>query len=107
MNGYSLAQKRDEVLAYVAHKHGCSIADLKGPRGKQALANARHEAMWMLRKLGMSYPRIGAILGGRDHSTIVHGVMKHAERTHKDLRPAGEAANQVLRDLEERLERSK
>jgi chromosomal replication initiator protein len=33
--------------------------------------------MYLLRaENGLSYPRIGRVLGGRDHSTIRHGVTK-------------------------------
>ena len=32
--------------------------------------------MWLLRQAGYSYPEIGLLLGGRDHTTIMHGVAK-------------------------------
>lgn len=80
MNAYETAIKRREWIAYVCHKHGVTQEMLIGKRRTKPIVLARHEAMWGLRKLGLSYPRIGALLGGRDHSTVIHGVRKHAER---------------------------
>lgn len=39
-----------------------------------ALIEARAFVVWCLRSLGrpMSYPKIGAVLGGRDHTTIMN-----------------------------------
>lgn len=40
---------------------------------------ARFAVMAALRKRNYSYPKIGAYLGGRDHSTAVHGVRRAGE----------------------------
>lgn len=51
-----------------------SLRELKGPFRSQALADARSLVVWALRALGpgMSYPAIGLLLGGRDHSTVMN-----------------------------------
>lgn len=38
---------------------------------------ARQVAMYLLKKeLGLTYVEIGNLLGGRDHTTVMHGVDK-------------------------------
>jgi chromosomal replication initiator protein len=61
----------------VASKFNVSIGDLLGKRRTQNIALARHVAMYLCRKLtGRSYPEIGAVFGGRDHSTAIHACKK-------------------------------
>jgi chromosomal replication initiator protein len=41
------------------------------------LVRARQVAMYILKKdLGLTFVEIGNILGGRDHTTVMHGVEK-------------------------------
>lgn len=70
-----------EIAAQVAAKHGLTVSDLKGPRQLRGIAHPRQEAMWrMRRELNKSLPMIGAFLGDRDHTTVLHGVRAHAKR---------------------------
>ena len=49
------------------------------------IAEARHVAMYMMRHYGgMSFPTIGEYLGGRDHSTVVHGCQAVEKRCRDD-----------------------
>lgn len=42
---------------------------------------ARHAACWVLRQMfGLSWPQIGAMMGGRDHSTVIHGAAQAEAR---------------------------
>lgn len=51
----------------------------------QNIANARHIAMFLCRDLiDLSYPRIGEIYGGRDHSTVIHAYEKVSAQLKKD-----------------------
>lgn len=69
------------IIAEVADAHDVLIADLLSPRRAVRLVHARHEAMWRLRnETTMSLPMIGKRLGGRDHTTVLHGIRKHEER---------------------------
>lgn len=69
------------ILAAVAFKHGVSVNDLKAKRRDKIAARARHEAMWRVKKKTLfSFPKIGRVFGGRDHTTVLHGVRKHEER---------------------------
>jgi chromosomal replication initiator protein len=63
------------VLAATAESFGLSISDLEGPRRHQPLARARQIAMYIVREMtDLSLPKIGAIFGGRDHTTVLHGI---------------------------------
>lgn len=60
---------------------GYSVAALTGPSRSAPLAKARQELMWLLRQQERwSLPQIGRFLGGRDHTTIIHGVRQHQRR---------------------------
>ena len=57
----------------------------------QNITTARHIAMYLCRELiDLSYPRIGEIYGGRDHSTVIHAYDKINAQRKKD--PAIEKA---------------
>jgi chromosomal replication initiator protein len=63
------------VLAATAEAFGLTIADLEGPRRHQPLARARQIAMYIVREMtDLSLPKIGVIFGGRDHTTVLHGI---------------------------------
>jgi chromosomal replication initiator protein len=67
----------DGVVRIVALHFNLTPEELTGRGRSQPVAHARHVAMYLLRaENGLSYPRIGRVLGGRDHSTIRHGVTK-------------------------------
>jgi hypothetical protein len=75
-------------LEAVAKRHGLKVPDLKGPCRRREYVLARQEAMWIGHvRLGMSYPDIGRRLGGKDHTTVLHGVKKHAKRHGLPMRP--------------------
>ena len=65
----------------VALKHGLKLSDLTGPARGRAIAHPRQEAMWLLKQQDRwSLLQIGQFLGGRDHTTVIHGIRKHEER---------------------------
>jgi chromosomal replication initiation ATPase DnaA len=69
------------VASEVAAQSGFSVAELRGPGRTKELAAARQALMWRLRQLPfVSTPMIGRYLGGRDHTTILHGCIRHEER---------------------------
>lgn len=67
-----------DVAAFVAHQHGLTVAQLYSQRRTRAYARPRQVAMYCIRQVcpHMSYPGIGLLIGGRDHTTILHGVRK-------------------------------
>lgn len=66
-----------EILEVVARFYGLEVADLEGDRRTKAIALPRHVAMYLLREeTGLSLPKIGQKLGGRDHTTVLYGYEK-------------------------------
>lgn len=61
------------------------------------LVRARHLAAWLMRQhAGMSFPAIGAALGGRDHTSAMHAVAK-AENMPDEVRAEATAELQRRR----------
>ena len=57
--------------------------ELVSCRRLKKLSDARHVAMYLAGTLtGCSYPKIGAHMGGRDHTTIMHGMRKIEKIVH-------------------------
>jgi chromosomal replication initiator protein len=73
-------QKRvgtDEVLAAVAEYYRISAADLQGKQRDKHIVVPRQVAMYLMRQeTEASLLEIGQALGGRDHSTVLHGCEK-------------------------------
>lgn len=67
-----------DVIQYVAAAHGRTFADMCSERRTRAFARPRQIAMYCVRHLcpHISTPEIGRRLGGRDHTTVLHGVRK-------------------------------
>jgi chromosomal replication initiator protein len=86
------------VIEIVAEYYKLTSADLMGRSRTAPVAFARHIAMYLLREEnGLSLPAIGDQLGGRDHTTVRHGV----EKVTLDL----EQQEQLRRDISTLRER--
>ena len=69
------------IMAEVAEKWGLTAAEMIGVDRKPRFAHARQEAMYRLRSdTQRSMCHIGRMLGGRDHSSVDHGIRAHADR---------------------------
>jgi chromosomal replication initiator protein len=67
----------DDVIKCVCDFYGVKSTQLKGPKRDAGLVKARQITMYLLKdQLGLTYVEIGNLLGGRDHTTIMHGVEK-------------------------------
>jgi chromosomal replication initiator protein len=67
----------DAIQTRVAEHYGLSVADLVGPGRARAVARPRQMAMYLSKTLTeRSLPEIGRSLGGRDHTTVMHGVRR-------------------------------
>jgi chromosomal replication initiator protein len=67
----------DDVITAVCEHFNVKPTQLKGPKRDAALVAARQIAMYILKEeLGLTLVEIGNILGGRDHTTVMHGVEK-------------------------------
>ena len=77
----SIARKMHEIIRETAAKHNISTEHLLGHNRRRGVAWARFEIMWRARhELGAPYQLIGHVLGGRDHSTIMHGIARYENR---------------------------
>ena len=77
--------KPDALLDAVAHYFDIESSVLSGPRGKKDVARARHVAMYLLKKeTHLGFAAIGRLLGGRDHSTILHGCARISSKLDSD-----------------------
>lgn len=66
------------IVREVCEKHDVLLVDLMSIRRPVKVVRARHEAMYRMRhETNLTLPQIGQRLGGRDHTTVLHGVRKH------------------------------
>ena len=78
-------QLAKKAIQEVAESYTISVCRMMAYDSHADISKIRHEAMWKARKLsGLSYPLLGKLFGGRDHSTIVHGVRAYEERLRRD-----------------------
>lgn len=67
----------ENIIAIVAEHTGVSVKDILGGKRRPACVQARQTAMFLCRELlGASYPALGKIFGGKDHSTVMHSTKK-------------------------------
>lgn len=67
----------DDVVDYVCRYYNIKPTQLKGPKRNASLVKPRQVAMYLLyTELKLTFVEIGNLLGGRDHTTVMHGVDK-------------------------------
>lgn len=67
----------DEIQKTTADHFGLKQADLLSERRTRSIARPRQVAMYLCKlHTTRSYPDIGRRFGGRDHTTVLHGVKK-------------------------------
>ncbi|WP_078861896.1 chromosomal replication initiator protein DnaA [Streptomyces sp. NRRL F-5123] len=65
------------IMAETAAYFGLAVDDLSGSSRSRVLVTARQIAMYLCRELtDLSLPKIGALFGGRDHTTVMHADRK-------------------------------
>ncbi len=74
-----------KLVSIVCQHYKIKTSDLFGSCRKAKLVLPRQVTMYLLREdLGLPLMEIGDILGGRDHTTIMHGVDKIKQRFNSD-----------------------
>ena len=64
----------------MAEHYNIRLSDMIGPKRLRNIARPRQIAMYLSKQLTpRSLPEIGRRFGGRDHTTIMHGVRKIEE----------------------------
>lgn len=70
----------DELIKNVCAFYKVKPTQVKGVKRDSYIVKARQVAMYLLKKeAGLTFVEIGNLLGGRDHTTIMHGVEKIEE----------------------------
>ena len=87
-----LTSSHRRIIREVAEKHGFTYSDIVGPRRMRALIKARQEAYCRVYAEcpWMSLPQIGRAFGGRDHSTVIHGLRASGVNMRGALQCGGE-----------------
>ena len=77
-----------QIAREVGARYGVSVEDITGESRLRPIVHARQEVAWRLYSARhpsgarrFSMPQIGAWLGGRDHTTILHAIRSYEKRT--------------------------
>lgn len=83
----------EEIQRRVAEHYNIRLSDLVGPKRVRNFARPRQVAMFLCKQLtSRSLPEIGRRFGGRDHTTVMHGVKRIEELRVQD--------GQIAEDIE-------
>ncbi len=78
-------QSPDAILQAICRIFSLQKSDLMGSSREKNVAMARQLAFWFYKhELDLSYPTIGKLFGGRNHTTIMHGYNKIQNLLNKD-----------------------
>jgi chromosomal replication initiator protein len=97
------AVRPDSVLEAVTRYYNVSLADLRGKARDKRVVGPRQVAMYLLRaETALSLNEVGGMLGGRDHTTVLHGCEKVAGDLDRDgrLRTDVRAVQDLLYEIE-------
>jgi chromosomal replication initiator protein len=77
----------EEIADRVMSHFGLKPGELQARRRTRKISEARQVCMYLMRQqAGASFPVIGEFLGGRDHSTVVHGCQTVDRKRIRDAR---------------------
>ncbi len=69
--------KPDTIVDAICEFYDIKPTQLKGSKRDAALVRARHVCMYLLKEDGkLTFVEVGNLLGGRDHTTVMHAVEK-------------------------------
>lgn len=96
------------IVSESAQKYGITTTEVYSDHNFEALVQARHEAYYRIRfELKWSLKRIAYMFGRRDHSGVIHGIRRHAQRLLnngetdvQETRPPKKAPKRTQRDRE-------
>ena len=70
----------EEIQRKVSEYYNIRLSDIIGPKRLRSYARPRQVAMYLAKQLtSRSLPEIGRRFGGRDHTTVMHGVKRIEE----------------------------
>ncbi len=83
----------EEIQRRVSEHYNIRLSEMIGPKRVRTFARPRQVAMYLCKQLtSRSLPEIGRRFGGRDHTTVMHGVKRIEELRTQD--------GQIAEDLE-------
>ena len=83
----------EEIQRRVSEHYNIRLSDMIGPKRLRSYARPRQVAMYLCKHMTQrSLPEIGRRFGGRDHTTVMHGVRRIEELKQSD--------GQIAEDLE-------
>ena len=89
----------ENIINVVCDHYSLSIEDIKSPKRNKELSHPRQIIMYLCRSMtNATYKEIASLLGGRDHSTIMHG-----ERTITDLIEKDESTRRTIETIINKL----
>lgn len=69
------------IVKEVCEQHGVTFSQVIGRQRSRPLVAARFEAYFRLsEETGFSLPQIGKLMGGKDHTSVLHGIRMHKQR---------------------------
>ena len=75
----------EQIQAAVAKHFHIRVQDLKSKERTHNIAEARHIAMYLIRKYTpLTFQEVAKYFGGRDHSTVIHAVKRIADSVETD-----------------------
>ncbi len=75
----------EEIQRKVSDYYNIRLSDIVGPKRLRSYARPRQVAMYLCKQLtSRSLPEIGRRFGGRDHTTVMHGVRRIEELKSSD-----------------------
>lgn len=75
----------EEIQRKVSEHYNIRLSDMIGPKRVRTIARPRQIAMYLAKQMTTrSLPEIGRRFGGRDHTTVMHGVKRIEELRLKD-----------------------
>ncbi|WP_170761385.1 chromosomal replication initiator protein DnaA [Ruegeria lacuscaerulensis] len=90
----------EEIQRKVSDYYNIRLSDIIGPKRLRSYARPRQVAMYLCKQLtSRSLPEIGRRFGGRDHTTVMHGVKRIEELKSTDGQIA-EDVEMLRRSLE-------
>jgi chromosomal replication initiator protein len=79
----------EEIQRKVSDHYNIRLSDMIGPKRLRAFARPRQVAMYLCKQMtARSLPEIGRRFGGRDHTTVMHGVKRIEELRIQDAQIA-------------------
>jgi chromosomal replication initiator protein len=88
----------ERILSSTASYYGVTVEDIKSKKKSDQIANARHIALYIIRRLTeLPYKKIGEFVG-RDHSTVMTSIAK-VEINIKTVKNTDSDINKIIREV--------